>query len=195
MEDLSIDGPGSPVSLVKFFRNAQIDKPLTLIVDGTGCGIAHDAEDVVYVTPAECSTQAKYYCSTLFNGKNIPAYLYRHLGQLMFDWGYEYKYETDQALAAAFESGELSAESDDYKQICNWFKYIDSNDEVRQIVGLIQLIAGSLNAARKQESGLRLYIDKPETSLHPKRQAGVISTILRLKDEYGYDEEQQTETK
>lgn len=197
-EDLSIAGPGSPVSLKKFFLHHSSGlKDITVLVDGTGCGIAKDA-DCIYITPEECSTQALYYSKKLFDGKRVPAYLYRYIQYMMFDEkGYgAMKYPTDQDLVKALEEGSLNAESEEYKQIVNFIQYCEYNTEAQQVIGLIQLIGGTLNSLRKRainmrdpnQASVRIYIDRPETALHPKRQSRFMSLFHKLKDEYGYKE-------
>lgn len=184
--DLSVNGPGSPVSLKKFLLSHETNKELTVLIDGTGSGIAHDDEGCLYITPEECKTQALHYSKNVFNGRQIPAYLYRYLGYMMIDGMKEYN--SDQELAEAFQNGDITEESDDYKYLLNLITYCEHNSEAQQVIGLIQLIAGSLNIARKADSGLRLYIDRPETALHPKRQAKAMSLFMKLKSEYGWED-------
>jgi len=190
--DLSVNGPGSPVSFKKFLLQTQ-DKlrELTVLIDGTGSGIAHDDEGTFYIRPEDCSEQAIYYSKNGFDGIRISAYLYRYLGYMMIDGMKEYK--SDQELAEDFENGTITKESDDYKYLCNLITYCSQNPETQQVIGLIQLIGGSLNIARKAKSGLRLYIDRPETALHPKRQSKFMSLFMKLKAEYGWEEQSESE--
>lgn len=188
-KDISVDGPFSPISLKKVLAEIE-PKPITIFVDGSGCGIAQDDDSLIYITPSECSSQALYYSKTLFDGKRIPAYLYRYLG-FMFSIGKDY--QTDEELVEDFSSGVITEESVDYKQILNLIKYCEHNDEAKQVIGLIQLIGGALNIARKQQKGIRLYIDKPETSLHPNKQSKIPTLLMRLKDRYGFDDSNSKE--
>lgn len=183
-KDISIDGPGSPISIKKVMKQVE-PKPITLFVDGSGCGLAKDDDTLIYITPEECAFQALYYSKHLFDGKRVPAYLYRYLAY-MFELGK--KYETDEELAEDFKNGVITSESPDYKQIVNLIKYCEHNDEAKQIIGLIQLVAGALNMAKKQMMGVKLYIDKPETSLHPNKQSKIPTLLIELKERYGFDE-------
>jgi len=192
-DDLSVAGPGSPVSLKKFLLRHQTAKPMTVLLDQTGTGIAHDDEGTIYITPEECSTQALYYSEHMFNGVNVPAYLYRYITYMMMEG--EKEYMNDQELAEDFKNGTITAESDSYKQVVNLIKYCKDNPEMQQVMGLIQLIGGSLNIARKADAGIRLYLDRPETSMHPKRQARFMSCLMKLQKEYGFEEEDQKEEK
>lgn len=189
MEDLSIDGPGSPISLKKVLKEVEL-KPFTFFVDGSGQGIAPDDESCIYITPAECTIQALHYSKNVFDGRRVPEYLYRYLSY-MFD--VEPIMNSKAETIIAFNTGVINEETPGYKHIVNLIKYCDSNDEARQIIGLIQLIAGTLNMARKNKSGVRLYIDKPETSLHPKRQSRCVNLLMKLREEFG-DEEIKGET-
>jgi hypothetical protein len=184
IKDISIDGPGSPISLKKVMEQVE-PKPFTLFVDGSGCGIAQDDESLIYITPSECSSQALYYSKSVFDGKRIPAYLYRYLG---FMFGIGKDYQTDEELVKDFTDGTLTEESPDYKQILNLIKYCEYNDEAKQVIGLIQLVGGALNMAKKLMIGVKLYIDKPETSLHPNKQSKIPTLLIRLRDRYGFDE-------
>jgi hypothetical protein len=184
IKDISIDGPGSPISIKKVLEQIE-PKPITLFVDGSGCGIAQDDESLIYITPSECSSQALYYSKSVFDGKCIPAYLYRYLGY-MFGIGKDY--QTDEELVKDFADGVITEESVDYKQILNLIKYCENNDEAKQVIGLIQLVGGALNIAKKQQKYIRLYIDKPETSLHPNKQSKIATLLIRLRDRYGFND-------
>lgn len=63
-----------------------------------------------------------------------------------------------------------------------------SNRAARQMIGMIQLVAGVLNTARKQGKGVRLFIELPETYLHPEQQAHLMSTLQQIMDDYGLKE-------
>ena len=184
MSDINIDGPGSPIS-IKIVLEQIEPRQFTILVDGSGCGIAQDDESLIYITPSECSSQALYYSKSVFDGKRIPAYLYRYLGY-MFGIGKDY--QTDEELVKDFSDGVLTEESVDYKQILNLIKYCENDDEAKQVIGLIQLVGGALNIAKKQQKYIRLYIDKPETSLHPNKQSKIPTLLMRLRDRYGFDE-------
>lgn len=183
MSDLSVAGPGSPVSLQKFLDTHEVAKPFSVLIDGTGGGIAKDAAEVIYITPKDCSEQAIYFSKNVFDGR-IPDYLYRYLAFMMLDREYQTQYE----LVADMNAGKVTTESEDYKHIQNLIKYCDSNPEAQQVIGLIQLIAGIFNMAKKAKAGIRVYLEHPETALHPKRQARFVSMFMHLKEEYGSTE-------
>ena len=188
-EDLSVAGPYSPVSLKKFLYHHPTSRPLTVLIDGTGLGIVKDEEGMLYITPEDCSQQALHYCKTIFDGKRVPAYLYRYLHYMFINNAYHPKYNSDQDVANAFINKELTEESEEYIQIRNMITYAEHNTELLQVIGLIQLIGGSLNMARKSNSGLRLYLDRPETALHPKRQSSFMSMFEMLRKDYGWKED------
>lgn len=191
--DISIAGPGSPPSLKKFIANTPDLRELTLIVNGTGMGLIKDEEGMVYITPEECKTQTLHYVKTIFDGRRIPAYLFRYLHYLMIDSdGYGgMKYPTDQSVIDALTNGSLSEQHEDYVFIKNFITYAEHNTEALQIIGFIQLVGGTLNLARKKGGHVRLYIEQPETGLHPKRQSRLMSALMSLRQDYGYNEEVQ----
>lgn len=206
-KDFSIAGPGSPTSLKKFLgnfpdpdkvagRNLASDfgvvtvtdedeplKPLTLLIDGSGCGIAKDAEDIVYITPEECKTQTLYYVKNIFNGKGIPAYLYRGISDIMKRC-VDKQFESDQEMILYFKDKDMTQDKN-YKYILNFITYAEHNQEAIQIIGLIQLFSGILSSAKKANKGVRIYFDRPETALHPNSQSNFISWMLKTSTEYG----------
>ena len=163
-------------------------KDFNVFIDGTGAGIAHDDPEVTYITPADCATQAIWYSKNQFDGTRIPAYLYRHMHYMCIDnneGGYGYKYKTDLDVVAAFNSSEITLESQDYIYIKNLITYCESNPESQQVIGLIQLIGGTLSAVKKAKTGIALYILHPETHLHPKKQARFITMFETIREDYG----------
>ena len=183
-EDLSVGGPYTPVSLDKLIKNGHAKTKLTLLVDGTGLGIAKDSPECVYITPEETSKQALYYLKEKFNGKGIPAYLFRYLSFMFIDDAIEY--DSDQFLADLFEGGDLTEESKDYQYILGLIKYCESNKEAQHVIGMIQILGGSLRIATQHKSGIKFYLEHPETGLHPKRQSRLMTMIMKLHKEYGH---------
>lgn len=189
-DDLSVDGPGSPVSLSKFLAQEQSPRPLVVLVDGTGLGIAKDSEECLYITPEECAMQTAHFVKERFNGRQIPAYLYRYLTYMFIDdskW-----YASDKELMEDFNKGIITEESENYKYVLGLIKWSGANKEASQVIGLIQLIGGSLSMARKEKSGIKLYLEHPETSLHPKRCSRFMSMLDKIRKEYGLDTEGDT---
>ena len=188
--DLSVAGPGSPVSLRKFLDNhGEGLKPLSVLVDGTGTGIMKDEDSVIYITAQDCAEQALYYSKNIFNGVNIPEYLYRYLAFMMLDR----KYQTKEELIQDMKDGKITAESDDYKHILNLIKYCEGSAESKQIIGLIQLLAGIMNEAKNAKVNIRIYLEHPETHLHPKRCSRFMSMFHHLNEEYGFADLEQKE--
>ncbi len=195
-ENIQSDGPYSPISLHKTLKKLESEgrlNKITLFVDGTGFGIKKDADSCIYVTPEECSIQSKYYSNTLFDGKRVPAYLYRHLHYMFVleSSGIKRVYETDQDVVNAFNSGKITEESNEYKQIVGLIKSCEHNSEAQQVIGLIQLITGGLSMCKRldrenkeKSHSIRFYIDKPETSLHPSRQSRFMRLLMSILKEY-----------
>ena len=155
-----------------------------MLLDQTGLGIAKDA-DALYITPAACTEQALFYAKDIFDGKYLPAYLFRYIRYMMFDDDLK-KYPTNSAVLDDMQAGVLTETSPEYVEVVNFLKYVEHNPEGLQLLGLIQLIGGSLNLIRKEQAPMRLYIEYPETSLHPKRSARFMSMFHMLSKEYGF---------
>lgn len=188
-DDLSVAGPGSPVSLKKFIASSPGLPELTVLIDGTGMGIAKDEEGMVYITPDECKTQTLHYVKNIFNGRNVPGYLFRYINYMMKD-DRDMRYPTDDKVMEGFLSGSLTEQHEDYVFVKNFITYAEHNTEALQLIGFVQLVGGTLNMARKMQSGVRMYLEQPETGLHPKREARLMSLFHKLTEEYGYKEVQ-----
>lgn len=186
-QDLSLNGPGSPVSLKKAIKKLNINgsKDFTVFIDGTGDGIAMDDPETVNITTEECKKQALYLIENVFEpSQRIPAYAIRHIVYMYDDTNSNYKYKSVKEVIDAIGS---DPEHEDYKLVFNKFTYGRDNAEFLQILGLLSLIAGTFNMARKENKNVRIYIQHPETHLHPKRQSKAVTFLNALKDEYSYD--------
>ena len=184
-KDMSVDGPGSPISIKKFLasdRYSPSEHPCVLI-DNSSSGFVHDDPNTMYMTTEDIQHQANWYRKNSFNGKQVPAYLYRYLHYMYLDG--DMKYKTNQDLADAFNKKEITEESPEYKQIVNLIKYCDSNTEAAQLIGFITLFAGTLNQAKKENKPIRLFLKNPDNNLHPQRSARWMSMFYKLKKEYG----------
>lgn len=162
------------ISLQKFIdqrKNAGEEikgpEPLILLNQTDMYGIVNDTSDFITISPHENDTgntttaQALYYLDTFYDPKirNAPAYLRRYIKKM-----YQYKSfeEADQIIHTA-----------------------RNNKEALHIIGLIQLVGGCLNIARKQGTAPKLYIVEPETYMHPKRERLIITVFKELAEEYG----------
>ena len=160
---------GAPISLDKVSKliekTGKAKSNLYVLLDNGGSGFVNDSPDLLNVTIEERENQAMYFLSL---NLPLPPYLKKYL---------EYMYE------------------DDKQDIDAMYKYAKTNAELKQIIGIIQLVGGSLNAAKKQNKSVRLYIEEPETRMHPKRERRVISLLEKLKKDYGYNEDTTKEVK
>jgi hypothetical protein len=192
-EDLSIAGPGSPVSLKKFILQDQgNEQGLRVLIDNDHIGIAQDDPSTVYLTVQARKEQWSYFM-TQFDGERIPAYLYRYL-HAMFGTANSasMKYSSDLELKRVFETGELTRESEEYIQILNLIKFSEYNPQTQQLIGMIQLVAGTLNLAKKSRKPIRLFIEHPETHLHPKTTARFMWMFDQLRKEYEFRSQNNT---
>src|SRR5436190_2224706 len=119
-EDLSIDGPGSPVSLKKFIESSIRKNDLTILVENDN-GIALDDPHTLYMTPQDRFEQTSYFLQHHFDGKTIPAYLFRYLRYMYISD--DDKYKSNQDVEAALKSNELNNENHEFKTVLNLIKY------------------------------------------------------------------------
>lgn len=159
-DDLSVSGPGSPISLRKFLEKENTQRPLTVLIDGTGSGIDVDNAPVLSITVADCMEQADYFRTTFYEEGKIPKYIF------------------DDFLIFYRAAIEELPESEQITFVGNLIKYLQS--EARQILGLIILVRGSLSMAAKQNAGLKIYIEHPEAHMHPQRQSAFASWLTTL---------------
>ena len=196
---LDPDNPESPYSLQKIIYNViEPDKPFTILVENQGVGFAHDAKDTMYITPEECKTQALYYKS-IHDLNRTPWYLVKYLAK-WYDLApevYNTPQEYDDYIKSLSEQGEdvtITSENGtiiDVKgshKLIEWFNnklvYLEHNKELCQCIGLIQLIMGTLSAAKKANTGVRFFVQEPETHLHPKRQSGFMTILNHIRESY-----------
>ena len=71
-----------------------------------------------------------------------------------------------------------------HDEVYAWLNEKPVGKEFCYCVGLIQVIEGSLSAASKKGVGVRLFLQEPETHLHPKRQSRIMSVIGRISKKY-----------
>lgn len=188
--NVNVDGAYSPVSLKKYLE-LDSEKESTgysfrVLIDNTGYGIALDDPNTMYMTPEDRIEQAKYFRERIFDGKSLPVYLFRYL-RYMFLEKDDNKYPSDESVVKAYRSGKLTLDSPDYKMVVNLVKFSDNNVEAAHIIGLIQLVAGSFNLSSKEKRSFRLFIQHPETGLHPKRVARFMSMYHMIVREYCTD--------
>ncbi len=195
---LTVDGtPYSPISLDKFINsdnyvNMEDDKRgITVIIDGCGIGLLPDNADTTNVMIKDRIMQAEWFIDEIYPTlPRIPAYLYRYIQWIMFNedskLSYDQmKYPTDNDYIQALASKTLEQDDDEYQKIHNFIKYGKINTEATHLIGLLQLVGGTLKAAAKQNSGVRFFIELPETGFHPKRERILVTLLMKLKEEYG----------
>ena len=100
---------------------------------------------------------------------------------MMISEEFEYKYPSDHSLAKECRAGRLTKDSEEYITLLNYIKWSNSNPEVMHLIGLIQLLSGTLNIAKKQNQRISIFLDYPETNLHPKRERKLM-TLIEKKD-------------
>lgn len=202
-QELTVDGsPYSPISLKKFITHLEdeghFDKDtkhpstsLTVLLNQSGNGLETDDPDVVNVMIEDRIMQTKWFVDEVFNTlPRIPAYLYRYIQWIMFDEGNNraynvMKYPTDNDYVMALQSGILTKTDEEYQQIEAFIKYAKSNTEALHLIGLLQLVGGTMRAYAKKNSGCRMFIELPETGFHPKRERILVTLLYKLREEYG----------
>lgn len=201
---LTVDGTEyAPLSLKKIIEDLESkgnfdnpkDKPeksLTVLLNQTGNGLETDAPEVVNVMIADRIEQTKYFVDEIFPTlPRIPAYLYRYIQWIMLDncqsnGKYnEMKYPTDNDYIQAYNSQVLTKADEEYQRIESFIKYAKSNTEATHLIGLLQLVGGTLRAYAKKNSGCRMYIELPETGFHPKRERCLVTLLYKLREDYG----------
>lgn len=197
-KDLSVAGDGSPISMSKLLDNIDHDTPvekqpqIMVLLNNSGNGIIQDSEKLINVMISDRVMQAEYWRDNFWNPKAMSAYLYKFVYYMMEEENYRpenYKYPTNQSIVDALSSGALKETDDEFIKMRNYFEYMKSNTEVTHTIGLVQIVGGCLNTARKQGGNCRFFIEQPETGFHPKRERKLMTLIQWLADDYGFSQE------
>lgn len=181
MEDLQLDGEGSPISIKKVMRNITINKDVTVLVDNSHQGYELDDESYMYITIKQREEATEYYIDNKFNEKQISEWMYRYIYYMLYG---EVKYNTKEDLVAEFNSGKLTLQSEEFQKISKFIKYSKTNLSSKHIVGLILNLAGILSMCKKKGVPPRVFIELPETGLHPQMQAKLMSLINIIRKDY-----------
>jgi len=196
-QDLSVNGPGSPVSLTKLMKTIPPDREGPTVLIDNGIGIVKDEPSVTVITPDDCKMQALHFLNTVFKPlQKLPYYAIRHLTALYELPGGEYdyshtgkaKYPDNESVKMAVMSGAIKDTDADYKFLFNKFTYGEHDPEFLQLLGLIQLVSGSV------KRGGKIFIDYPETFLHPKRERIVMTMMEEIKRDYEQQRGNQVST-
>lgn len=165
MDDLSVSGPYSPASLKKFnMLEVNENEGVFKLLIPDESGIAMDDPDFAYITIQERAEQAKYFRETFFPDK-LPDYLLQYLN---FFYNGTNTMPTEEQLP----------------QILGLIQYCDTNKEAQQLVGLITLFHDSLLLAKHYKSSVKLFIEEPETLLHPKRVRFVMYVLTVIAEKF-----------
>lgn len=199
--NFTVDGtPYSPISLSKLiendvFKDSEDDKKkgsLKVLIPGTHeqLGFSADDPNTVNIMIKDRVEQAEFFIETVYPTlSRVPAYLYRYIHYMMFSEDSEFKYPRDNDYIMALSGGVLNQTDEEYVQIHNFIKWGKTNSECVHILGLVQLVGGTLKQAAKKGHGVRLFIEFPETGFHPKRERKVMSLLNKLKEDYGIKED------
>ena len=143
--------------------DVQIEKPITILIDGSGEGIQKDVPGVFVVDTKMCSMQAYYFSDRIFpKTKKLPKYL------------------MDDVLLFYPNCTEENCKE--------MIKTCRDNAEFSQILGLITVSHGVLSIVRKENKGVKLYFEHPECHMHPNRQSKLADWVLSLHSKYNNNE-------
>lgn len=183
------DNPNAPISVRRALE--QMDKEGTVKdwnvwVDGTGQGFDLDKANVVSIMIKDRIMQTDYWVDEVLPQlERLPAFLFRYMHWFMLEEGSDMKYPTDMSYYHGLHTGTLKKTEGEYMKVYDLCKYAKSNLEAAHAMALIIMIAGFLGKAKRLNTGIRLFIELPETGFHPKRQARLVTLLNKLKDEYG----------
>jgi len=153
-EDMRVEPiEGSPLSLNKICNSKAVQETpteLKVLIENEGYGFVNDTPHLANITVEDREIQAMY-----FLGLDLPCppYLLKYL--LI-----AYKGDADEA------------------KILGLYNYAKTNQEMKQLIGFIQLFAGCC------KHKMSCYIEHPETHLHPKRERMFMSMFHAIKDDY-----------
>lgn len=183
-EDLQVDGPYSPLSLAKLSTKLHDGTEFKVLLDQSGLGFAHDDPSMLYMTIQARLEQAYWWVDNKFDGRRVFPWMYRYLHYMFIDGSFKYKDDVD--VIACMQEGKITEDMDEYKHIISLVKYCKTNVEAAQIIGCIQLLVMTFKQCTKDGVPVSIFIEQPETSLHPKREAKWMSMFYDIKKNY-YD--------
>lgn len=193
---LTVDGtPYSPISLAKLIQDKSFggaSSGIRVIIPGTyeQIGVSADDPNTVNVMIKDRIKQAEYFIDEVYPKlPRVPAYLYRYIHYMMLSEDSNFKYPRDNDYIMALSGGVLKDTDEEYVRIHNFIKWGKTNTECLHLLGLVQLVGGTLKQATKSGHGLRFFIELPETGFHPKRERKVMSLLNKLKEDYGIKED------
>lgn len=178
-EDLNVDGPYSPISLDKVSKLLSKDVSkgcIKVLLEQDGSGFENDCPDMASITIKDRADQAEYLAGWIAKGGKIPDYLYKYLA-------YFFEYIQSKDL----DDENLKIESKWIEEFNTKIKYWKSNAEVAQLTGLIILFYEALNFEKEFGKLPKLWIEHPETSLHPKRERCVMLVLNHILKSFGKD--------
>ena len=188
---LHIDGPHSPLSLAKIRDNLEM-RDFTVLVHTSDVAIAPDYSRVFNVTMEERVFQAKYYLSEIFpkTGK-IPLYLLVYL-YCLFEEGIPYATWIDHEQPLEEIKKQIPNFEEVVERYTKMVKYAEHNLAYLHAIGMIQLLVGTMSQAKKANSSIAIYVEYPETAMHPKQQSRIVGFFTFLKNKYYGDQESQS---
>lgn len=142
---------GAPISLQKFLDKNKIEN-LTVLIDKDAIGIVNDKPGLPTISIQDREEQAMYFLNLNIA---LPDYLKKYLA---------YMFNFDEVK--------------DIEKINGMYKFAKTNNEVKQVIGLVQLLMFCL----KHGSGA--FIEMPETYLHPSRTAKIIELVEMMKKDF-----------
>jgi hypothetical protein len=183
--DLSVEGPGSPISLRKWYENEHKDilKDTMVLIDSDGLGFEPDGLPCMEITPLTCRECTEYYVDNHFNGKQIPLYLLKPLYYMFFGSFDIYKETVTLSDIQKYFSEDEKGKQE-YTEMLNKIKYSKRNPEAAQIIGFVIALCSGFNLAKKAGVPARFYIEHPESHMHPRRESRFMSMLDRIRKEY-----------
>jgi hypothetical protein len=186
-DDISVEGPGSPISLRKWYENENKDvlKDTVVLIDSDGVGFEPDGLPCMEVTPQGCKECTEHYIDNHFNSKQIPLYILKPFYYMMIGNFDVYKKDVDvPALEKYF--GEDEKGKKEYQELLNKIKYAPRSAESSQVLGLIIMLCSGFQMANKSGVPARFYIEHPESHLHPKRESRLMYMINKIREDYDH---------
>ena len=186
-DDLSVEGPGSPISLRKWYENENKDvlKDTMVLIDHDGLGFEPDGLPCMEVTPQGCKECTEYYVDNHFNGKQLPLYILKHFYYMTIGGSDIYEKAKDlPALEKYFAEDEKGKQ--EYQELLNKIKYAKRSAEASQVLGLIIMLCSGFQMANRIGAPARFYIEHPESHLHPKREQRLMYMINKIREDYDH---------